>query len=98
MKSTFNGLLRIDSKDYADAVLSEALLNAIIHRDYSNPAGIIISVYNERIEFISYGGLAGGVTLEDVLYGLSVCRNRNLANIFYRLNPIEAYGTGLSRI
>lgn len=46
----------------------------------------------------NYGGLAGGVTLEDVLYGLSICRNRKLANVFYRLNLIEAYGTGLQKI
>lgn len=97
-KATFNGLLRIDSRDYSEAALREALLNAIIHRDYSNLAGTIVSVYSDRVEFISYGGLAGGVTLQDVLHGLSVCRNRRLADVFYRLKLIEAYGTGLQKI
>ncbi len=96
--AAFNGLLRIDSRDYSEVALREALLNAIVHRDYSNLAGTIISVYSDRIEFISYGGLAGGVTLKDVLYGLSVCRNRRLADVFYRLKLIEAYGTGLQKI
>ena len=39
-----------------------------------------------------------GIDLEDVLAGLSVCRNQNLANVFYRLHLIEAYGTGLTKI
>lgn len=97
-KATFSGLLRIDARDYSEAALREALLNAIVHRDYSNLAGTIVSIYSDRVEFISYGGLAGGVTLQDVLFGLSVCRNRRLANVFYRLKLIEAYGTGLQKI
>lgn len=97
-KATFKGLLRIDAKDYSESSLREALLNAIVHRDYSNLTGTILSVYSDRVEFVSYGGLAGGVTMADVLLGLSVCRNRKLADIFYRLNLIEAYGTGLQKI
>ena len=96
--ASFEGLYRTDSRDYSEAALREALLNAIVHRDYSNLTGTFVSVYSDRVEFVSYGGLAGGVTLEDVLYGLSVCRNRKLANVFYRLNLIEAYGTGLQKI
>lgn len=97
-KAVFEGLLRIDLKDYSAAALREALLNAIVHRDYSNLAGTLISIYSDRVEFVSYGGLAGGVTMEDVMNGLSVCRNRKLADVFYRLKLIEAYGTGLQKI
>lgn len=97
-QATFEGLYRKDSKDYSDAALREALLNAIVHREYSATASTLISVYDNRIEFVSYGGLAGNVTMEDVLQGLSVCRNSKLANVFYRLELIEAYGTGLRRI
>ena len=97
-KASFDGLYRIDSRDYSETALREALLNAIVHRDYSFSASTLVSVYENRIEIVSYGGLTGDVTLEDVLYGLSVCRNQKLANIFYRLNLIEAYGTGLKKI
>lgn len=97
-KASFEGLYRIDSRDYSETALREALLNAIVHRDYSFSASTLVSVYENRIEIVSYGGLAGDVTLEDVLFGLSVCRNQKLANIFYRLNLIEAYGTGLKKI
>lgn len=98
LRATFEGLMRIDSKDYSDDAIRESLLNTIVHRDYSQSASTLISVYDNRMEFVSFGGLAGGVTLQDVLFGLSVCRNPKLANIFYRLNLIESYGTGLKRI
>ncbi len=97
-QATFDKLYRIDTRDYPEVALREALLNALVHRDYSYSASIIIGVYDDRMEFTSIGGLMPGVTLNDVLLGLSVCRNAKLANIFYRLELIEAYGTGLSKI
>lgn len=96
--ATFEGLRRIDHRAFPDAALREALLNAIVHRDYSYSASTLISVYSDRIEFVSIGGLIHGVTLADVLLGLSVCRNQKLANVFYRLELIEAYGTGMRKI
>ena len=39
-----------------------------------------------------------GIDLEDVMAGISVCRNQDHANVFYRLHLIEAYGTGISKI
>ena len=50
------------------------------------------------MEFVSIGGLMPGIDLEDVMAGISVCRNPDLANVFYRLHLIEAYGTGISKI
>lgn len=96
--ASFEGLHRVDQKDYPTPALREALLNAVVHRDYSFSAGTLISVYADRIEFISVGGLIRGVSLDDVLLGLSICRNQKLANVFYRLNLIEAYGTGMKKI
>ncbi len=96
--ASFKGLYRIDSKDYSDKAIREALLNAIEHRDYSYSAPTLLSVFSDRIEFVSYGGLAGGVQMEDILNGLSVCRNPKLASVFYRLQLVEAYGTGLPKI
>ena len=97
-RATFEGLYRTDHKDYPEAALREALLNAIVHRDYAFSASTLISVYSDRMEFVSVGGLAQGISLEDVLMGLSVCRNQKLANIFYRLELIEAYGMGMRKI
>ena len=55
-------------------------------------------VFKDRIEVVSVGGLVPGMELEDIMAGLSVCRNQNLANVFYRLKLIEAYGTGMRKI
>ena len=55
-------------------------------------------VFKDRIEFVSVGGLVHGMELEDIMVGLSVCRNQNLTNVFYCLKLIEAYGTGMRKI
>lgn len=97
-RSTIERLSRIDVRDYPEIAVREALLNLLVHRDYSFSASALISIYDDRIEFISIGGLMPGIDLDDVLAGISVCRNQNLANVFYRLHLIEAYGTGLKKI
>ncbi len=97
-RATFDGLLRIDHRSYPNTALREALLNAVVHRDYAFSAATLISVYTNRMEIVSVGGLVSGISLDDILMGLSVCRNRKLADIFYRLNLIEAYGTGMQKI
>lgn len=96
--ATFAGLYRSDTRDYPEEALREALLNCLVHRDYSFSASTLVSVYDDRIEFVSVGGLPAGIELEDIMLGLSVCRNPRLAAVFYRLKLIEAYGTGMPKI
>lgn len=97
-KATFQGLYRTDTKDYPEEALRETLMNSLVHRDYSFHASTLVSVYEDRIEVVSVGGLPSGIGLEDILLGLSVCRNPQLAAVFYRLALIEAYGTGMPKI
>lgn len=97
-RATIEKLMRIDVRNYPVVAVREALLNLLVHRDYSFSASASISIYDDRIEFVSIGGLLPEIELEDVLAGISACRNQNLANLFYRLHLIEAYGTGLSKI
>ena len=92
------GLTRQEKRDYPEDALREVLLNALVHRDYAFSSSILISIFDDRIEFVSVGGLPKGVSLEDILLGLSMPRNENLANVFYRLHLIEAYGTGIPKI
>ncbi len=94
----YRGLERVDVRDYPVQAIREALLNAIIHRDYSFRAPTLISIFDDRIEFVSVGGLVRGLTKEDILLGVSAPRNEQLANVFYRLRLIEAYGTGMPKI
>lgn len=96
--ASFDKLLRIDRRDYPEMAVREALLNMLIHRDYAFRASALISIFADRMEFISVGGLVSGIALDDIMAGLSVCRNQNLANIFYRLQLVEAYGTGMRKI
>lgn len=94
----YRGLERVDVRDYPVQAIREALLNAIIHRDYSFRAPTLISIFDDRIEFVSVGGLVRGLTKADILLGVSAPRNEQLANVFYRLRLIEAYGTGMPKI
>lgn len=97
-KAEFKGLNRIDIRDYPIEAIREALLNAVVHRDYSFSSSILINIFNDRMEFISIGGLVKGITYDDIMLGISIARNKNLANLFYRLKLIEAYGTGIMKI
>ncbi|MBR2611932.1 MAG: putative DNA binding domain-containing protein [Clostridia bacterium] len=96
--ATFRGLDRIEKVDYPEEALREALLNALVHRDYSFSGSIIINVNDKEMEFISIGGLLPGLSPEDIRSGISQPRNKNLAAIFHRLHLIESYGTGIRRI
>jgi ATP-dependent DNA helicase RecG len=92
------GLIRLEHRHYPEDALREALLNALVHRDYAFSSSTLISIFDDRIEFVSIGGLPKGVSLDDIQLGISVPRNENLANVFYRLRLIEAYGTGIPKI
>ena len=97
-RAEFNGLVRVDNRDYPTEALREALLNAVVHRDYAISSPTLISIFDDRVEFVSIGGLVRGISYEDIMLGVSVLRNQHLANVFYRLKLIEAYGTGMLKI
>lgn len=96
--STFVGLYRDDSTNYPYFALREALLNAIVHRDYSIQGSNIINIFEDRIEFVSVGGLISSLDLDSIFLGASRSRNPRLADIFYRLGLIESYGIGIGKI
>lgn len=97
-RAEFPGLQRVEKRNYPPEAVREALLNSVIHRDYGIGGPTLISLFDDRIEFVNIGGLVKGMSLEDIQLGVSVLRNKNLANVFYRLHLIEAYGTGLLKI
>ena len=97
-RAEFNGLHRVDQRDYPEEAIREALLNAVVHRDYSIRSSILISIFDDRMEFVTIGGLITGISYDDIMLGVSALRNQHLANVFYRLQLIEAYGTGIMKI
>jgi len=93
------GIERKKVEKIPEAAFREAIANALIHRAWDVEAQIRVLMFDDRIEVISPGGLPSGITREEYLSGkLSVLRNRNLANVFYRLGFVEIFGTGITRI
>ena len=97
-EATFAGLTRKDERDYPLEGIRETLLNAVVHREYSFSGSTLVNIYEDRIEFISLGGIISGLSLDSIMLGVSQSRNEKLANVFYRLHLIEAYGTGIKKI
>ncbi len=97
-KAKFDSLVRTDERDYPIDAIREALLNAVVHRDYAFSGSTIINIYSDRLEIVSLGGLVSGMSIEAAMIGASQTRNEKLANLFYRMKLIEAYGTGISKI
>ncbi|MEA3240383.1 MAG: ATP-binding protein, partial [Pseudomonadota bacterium] len=80
----------------ADA-LREALVNALVHRDYRSNANVQVHMYSNRVEIISPGGLPAGMKEEDM--GLkSIPRNPLLFSMFYRMDLVEQIGSGIKRM
>lgn len=97
-KAVFKDLDRFDIRDYPEEAVREAWLNCIVHRDYSFSGSTIVNIYDDKIEFVSLGGLVPGLSLESIFMGVSQSRNPNLAALFYRMRLIEGYGTGIGKI
>ena len=90
---------REEKRLWNSVALREAVINAIVHNDYTSEIPPKFEFFDDRIEIISPGGLPSGITEDEYLSGkLSVLRNRNLANVFYRLGFVEIFGTGITRI
>ena len=82
-----------------EAAFREAIANFLIHRVWDVESQIRVLMFDDRIEVVSPGGLPSGITVNEYLAGkLSALRNRNLANVFYRLGFVEIFGTGIIRI
>jgi ATP-dependent DNA helicase RecG len=93
-------MARIDQPLFPPLALREALVNALIHRDYSIVGGAVsVAVYDDRLEVISTGTLPFGLTVSDLLQDHdSKPRNPLLADLFYRRGLIEKWGRGTQKI
>lgn len=86
--------------EYPLGALREAVINAIVHRDYTAPSNVQVEIYDERIEIWNPGKLLPGITIKD-LYKKehkSVIRNKLIAQMFYDIGYIEKYGSGTIKI
>ena len=93
------GIERKKIEKIPEEAFREAIANALIHRAWDVEAQIRVLMFDDRLEVISPGGLPSGISETEYLSGrISVLRNRNLANVFYRLGFVEIFGTGITRI
>ena len=94
-----DGYERIHKELIPKAAFREAVVNAIVHRVWDVNAYIQIAMFKDRIEILSPGGLPEGLTKDEYLNrNISLLRNPIIACVFYRLELIEKFGTGITRI
>lgn len=93
------GSIRQKVETIPEKAFREAIANALIHRTWDVDPQIKVSMFDDRIEINSPGGLPSSISKDEYLSGkLSILRNRNLASVFYRLGYVEIFGTGILRI
>ena len=96
---SYEGLQRVETLPVPEAALREALLNALIHRDYAVGAPIQIRVYDDRLRIWNPGELPEHWSVERLLRAHpSRPFNPTIANAFFRAGEIEAWGRGIQRI
>jgi ATP-dependent DNA helicase RecG len=96
---SYNGLHRVETLEYPEVGLREALLNAIVHKDYTDNSTIQLSVYDDKLILWNPGILPFDITI-DVLKKKhpSRPRNRYIADIFFRAGYIESWGRGIEKM
>ena len=92
------GFRQMELPDISWWAAREAVLNAVVHRDYFLHQSIHISLYEDRIEITSPGGFIGGVTSENVLRHPPVRRNPLLADVLQAIGLVNRAGLGVDRI
>ena len=93
------GARRIEVPEYPPEAVREAVINAVVHADFSQRgAPIRIAIFDDRLEVESPGLLVPGLTIPDLLGGVSKVRNRAIARVFRELGLIEQWGSGIGRM
>ncbi len=93
------GTYRQSSLEIPPRAIRELIINAVLHRSYINSSDILIAIYDDRVEIVSPGGLLRDLDFKTIKTspGTSKSRNKALANVFYRMNFVENWGSGIPR-
>ncbi|MCZ7625079.1 MAG: helix-turn-helix domain-containing protein [Candidatus Methylomirabilis sp.] len=98
IRSEIRGVDREDIYEIPLEVLREALVNALMHRDYSiTGTQVSVEVYDDRVEIVNPGGLPKGLSVRD-LGTVSIRRNELIADLFFRLHKVERIGMGIRKM
>lgn len=89
---------RVEKNLIASIPMREAVINAIVHSDFSREIPPVFEIFNDKMVFTSYGGLLPGQSKEDFFSCSSMPRNRELMRVFKDVGLVEQLGSGMSRI
>ncbi|GHT62423.1 ATP-dependent DNA helicase [Bacteroidia bacterium] len=96
---SYRGLSRIETYEYPEKALREALLNAVTHKEYPGGAPVQIRVYSDKIMIWNEGQLPENWTIKKLLQNHSSRPNNpDIATVFFRSGYVEAWGRGISKI
>ena len=90
--------LRKEREMIDSTAMREAVVNAVVHNDYSYGGAPKFEFFSDRLEITSMGGLPYGVDEEDFFSGFSVPRNKEIMRVFRDLEIVEQLGSGIPRI
>ena len=98
-EAIIEGVRREDRWSIPLVAIREAIMNALVHADYAQTgAPIRVALFDDRIEIENPGLLPFGLTIEDILQGVSKLRNRVIGRVFHELHLIEQWGSGIQRM
>ena len=91
-------LERIDTPLWDEKAVREAVINAIVHNDYTREVPPKVELFSDHLEITSFGRLPEGLTKDDFFAGVSIPRNKELMRIFRDLELVESLGSGMGYI
>ena len=89
---------RIDSPLWDEQAIHEAVINFIVHNDYSCEVPPKFEIFSDRLEITSYGSLPENMSKEEFFSGVSIPRNKELMRVFRDVEMVESLGSGMPRI
>lgn len=89
---------RIEKNLIDPVAMREAIVNFIVHNDFSHEIPPVFEIFSDRVVMTSYGGLIQGQSIEDFFSCSSMPRNRELMRVFKDVGLVEQLGSGMSRI
>jgi predicted HTH transcriptional regulator len=99
MAAEIKAIRRRDIPEYPTLAVREALLNALLHSDYSMKGSrILVAIFADRLDITNPGMLPLGITLEDLKNGVSSIRNKVIGKVFEKMELVEQWGSGYKRI
>ena len=89
---------RLEKKMFEPVPSREALINMLVHNDYTHGYTPVVELFSDRLEMTSIGGLPAGLSEKDFFSGVSLPRNREIMRIFKDVEMVEELGSGMNRI